>query len=997
MFYKKNIKCIREKSFIFEIMNNIFNILCLVLICLYIPFDMPAQDLPDSTSIKLKTLSSDKKKGIYLREITGKLTSNNPELSVKFGKAALSYLDTLEDKEEVIKTYIQMGWSYKNLAEYDKALNYINKAYMGVYGEKNMEKLLASVYNTYGIIFARKEEQDKSLGYYNKALNIYKEQNDSLAMANTFNNIAILYHNKGDLGNSLKIYYKSLRIFEQLENEKGISLISNNIGTILNERGEYKKAMKYFLGALRLYKKNNDKRNLSNTYHNIALLYFYLEKYEKAIEYFQLSLQIAEELKDKWGLMYSYGSMGEAYFKLNNLQRAMELFNKSLNYALEIDDKWGIADAYKNIAQIKLQNNRVGEAEELLKKAVHIAEKYKFKELQVKSYKLLSSLYEKSDNYKASLQLFKQYKSVYDSLNSEKKDRNIREINAKYQLEKKQHEIYQLESEKKIQALEMKKQSNYLLFLFIIIILGFILLILIVYGYRVYRTKNRTLQAEMSNRKEYEKALLRSEEKYRILIENANEGIAIVQNNTIVYVNPFIELMFNYAKEQIIGKNFNEFVKINPETGKIYFKLLSRQTTVYETILADRDNKDIVVEITSSRIHYNDKLSKLLLIRNITEVKQTKELKNQLEIEQKAARMKHQFLANMGHEIRTPMNGILGMSEILMTTATSAQEKEFAEIVYSSSASLMKIINEIFEYIKLDTGKTSLRYSEFDMKKLFNDLEKLFRATAKQKNLHFTIEDPREFPKTIVADRNRLMQVLTNLTSNALKFTNKGSVIIRYHLDKKTKDNNCLWISIEDTGIGISETNQEKLYKVFTQVDDSDTRFFGGTGLGLATAKELIELMGGKIDVRSKEGKGTTFTFNINCKPEKSTDLSPSTGNDALLISNGIKILIYESVFSYRRILQSILSKSGFDTRFEENTIVKNIQDYGLIIAEYNEDLKEVFLEMKKYNLLPPLIITSEEPKEEIPADMAENFYILKKPIKQNELMNLVGKILQEK
>jgi hypothetical protein len=163
------------------------------------------------------------------------------------------------------------------------------------------------------------------------------------------------------------------------------------------------------------------------------------------------------------------------------------------------------------------------------------------------------------------------------------------------------------------------------------------------------------------------------------------------------------------------------------------------------------------------------------------------------------------------------------------------------------------------------------------------------------------------------------------------------------------------------------------------------------------TAKELIELMCGTIKVRSKVGKGTTFTFNINCKREKSIDLRPSTGDNALLMSNGIKILIYESVFSYRRILQSLLSKSGFDIRFEENSIVKNIQDYGLIISEYNEDLKEVFLEMQKYNLLPPLIITSEDPKEELPAEVADKFYILKKPIRQNELMNLVGKILQEK
>jgi two-component system, sensor histidine kinase and response regulator len=237
------------------------------------------------------------------------------------------------------------------------------------------------------------------------------------------------------------------------------------------------------------------------------------------------------------------------------------------------------------------------------------------------------------------------------------------------------------------------------------------------------------------------------------------------------------------------------------------------------------------------------------------------ELRSALKVAQEATKVKSRFLANMSHEIRTPMNGVLGMTDFLLGTELTAEQREYAEAVRQSADSLLRVINDILDISKIEAGKLSLERVPFHLGVTVGEIASLFAITARAKGLEFRSAIPNSFPWMTVGDPGRLRQVLNNLLGNAVKFTDKGEVKLGMELLREATDSFTVRFSISDTGVGISREQQKQLFQSFTQLDGSSTRRYEGTGLGLAISKQLVELLGGDIGVESESGRGSTFWF----------------------------------------------------------------------------------------------------------------------------------------
>ncbi len=259
---------------------------------------------------------------------------------------------------------------------------------------------------------------------------------------------------------------------------------------------------------------------------------------------------------------------------------------------------------------------------------------------------------------------------------------------------------------------------------------------------------------------------------------------------------------------------------------------------------------------------------------------------------QQAASAKSEFLATMSHEIRTPMNGILGMAEMLSDTDLTSKQRRFADTIQKSGNALLTIINEILDFSKIEAGKLELNNSVFDLRLLIEDVSVLFAEQANNKGLDLNCEYPADGHATYRGDAERIRQILVNLIGNAIKFTEDGEIAVKIELFESESDYTNIRFRVSDTGIGISENVQEKIFDSFSQADGSTTRKFGGTGLGLTISKKLTTLMKGKIGVKSTINEGSTFWFAIPLKKEKalkqplSSSIDPCVKNAHILIAD---------------------------------------------------------------------------------------------------------------
>ena len=572
-----------------------------------------------------------------------------------------------------------------------------------------------------------------------------------------------------------------------------------------------------------------------------------------------------------------------------------------------------------------------------------------------------------------------------------------------------------------ISKAETLQQLKYL----IIGVVFLIVIIVTIYGTFLARAMRRTEERIQSSWKEAQKSETRITEVINSLVDAV---ITINTRGTILSCNPACKTLFGYQPEEMLGKNINmlmpepyhtehdSYLKHYADTGEKKIIGIGRE------VEAKRKNGIIFpVELAISETIHDGEHLFTGTIRDVSERKaaETKlhryaedlefqkfaleEAKEKADI---ANRLKGEFLANMSHEIRTPMNGIIGMTELLINTSLTYKQQNYAYTVINSAESLLSIINDILDFSKIESGKLELELIPFDLMTLVEDTAELLAVKAREKAIELIVCYTTGTPQYLVGDPGRIRQIINNLVGNAIKFTEKGYVMILVEAiscDIANNERKTIKISVQDTGIGIPKRAQEKIFEKFSQADASTTRKFGGTGLGLAICKQLSTMMDGEIGLESKLNKGSTFWFTMQLEMSSAEDEQPRDIENLA----GLNVLVVDDIAINGTVIQEILTPLGMKVEFcntaskaEEllENAAENNAPFQFAIVDYlmpkmdGEALARKIRSNKKINDMALVILTSTGS-----AGYSHHFKkagfnaYLSKPIKAKELIGLLS------
>lgn len=436
---------------------------------------------------------------------------------------------------------------------------------------------------------------------------------------------------------------------------------------------------------------------------------------------------------------------------------------------------------------------------------------------------------------------------------------------------------------------------------------------------RAHEAKER--ESEIGTLRE---ALRESDERFRDLFDSADDMVMSIRSDgRLLHANTACGSLFGVDSAALSGRSLLDL--IHPDAREQFRAAFDRvvgegRSERVETVFAGYGGTRMVMDgILVPKVVDGYTVMTRVIFRDITERKAMEvELGKARDAALESARLKSQFLSNVSHEIRTPIHGVVGMLGLLLDSELTAEQREFALSAQSSADSLLALMNNILHVSRLESGKLSVSLADFDLLTTIERVVEVMQVAAQEKNLRLSLELDPELPTIVRGDPGRYRQVVVNLIGNAVKFTQQGSINVRVTNEKETETHQLIRVQVSDTGPGIEEEARHKLFQSFTQLDAASNRQYGGVGLGLSIAKQLVELMGGVIGVDSTPGAGSTFWFTVPFE-KRVTERLAIAGSK--LAFPGARVLVLDASETNRKLLTHFVSSWGMRTRTSDSPV----------------------------------------------------------------------------
>jgi signal transduction histidine kinase/CheY-like chemotaxis protein/Tfp pilus assembly protein PilF len=803
---------------------------------------------------------------------------------------------------EKLELLLKISENYRS-SNLDTLLNYCNQA-VDLAEDLNLTNKQGIAIKNKGTILYIMGNIDPAINAYNNALKLFEITENTTEIANISNNKSTIYLQKGNIQEAINAIKYSLKIYNETNNEKQSCTALINLGGIYFRTGDYSLAKEAFADAIAIAEKYNEINRAIEATTNLAVVYNEWGEYLKALDYYYSAINMCNQVNDMRTKSIVYYNIGDIYYGIGNINYAIDYTLKALDIKKQLKLENKIPLILNQLGNIYCDTKKYEMALNYLADALEMAKKFDNK-LEI-GYALygMGKVFSDTEIYNKSLDYYNEALKIFEKINSKnevaetnikigniyaEKLNNIEKAKSFFNIAQRLYTQIEL---KKGLALVYSSQAK-------CFYLEKEYLTAIEYLHKSIALTPKNIQAQITNYK-----LLA--ESYKMLQDykhstQAFQKASLYQDSLFVSSSNIrnIKLEVEYQ----IQKKEQEFAHIIRQ-NELNTLLLSKKRNMQYLLLTIIF---LLILIMGLGLFFYKKLKTF----NANLVEKQKEIEaqkrdlesknNQLSEANIAANklsdFKSQFLANISHEIRTPLNAITGYSKLLATNLTKENNSYHINQVLQSTENMMIVINDLLDFSKIEAGKMVLEKIDFSPIKIITNAISTLKFKAEEKNIQLEIHIDPFIPKSLIGDPYRLSQILINLISNALKFSNHGQVVTVEARCENNEDNCSLIFAITDRGVGIPEKKLVNIFETFTQIHSDTARLYEGTGLGLSIVKRLIELQDGQISVKSKVKKGSVFTFSIDYKisvVEQNEEKSTNEDHDEIKIRLNHNILLVE-------------------------------------------------------------------------------------------------------